>query len=104
VPRFAEQIIQPDQLQRYLRQQPHHLWGCVLSSLLSTRFDHLSPTLGIVGADTAVQHYQVLDELGFQAAPVHCDGVRLPAAAVDRFRQCCAANQDTSILLRRIST
>lgn len=104
VPRFAEQIIQNDQLQLYLRQQPHHLWGCVLSSLLSTRFDHLSPTLGIVGADVAAQHYQVLDELGFRAAPLHCEGVGLPAAAIDRFRQQCAADSVSSISLRRIST
>lgn len=53
---------------------PHNITGCVLSSLLSSRFDDMKPTVGLVDVETCVQHYQGLERLGFQAADLHCEG------------------------------
>ncbi|HAT13033.1 MAG TPA: hypothetical protein DCS91_05140 [Microcoleaceae bacterium UBA11344] len=53
---------------------PHNIMGCVLSSLLSSRFDYMAPTVGLVNVETCVQHYQGLERLGFQAADLHCEG------------------------------
>ena len=52
--------------------------GCVLSSLLSTRFDYMEPTVGLLNLETCVQHYQGLEQLGFQSADLHCEGYVLP--------------------------
>jgi predicted amino acid dehydrogenase len=51
--------------------------GCVMSSLLSSCFDHLEPTVGLLNVETCVQHYQGLEQLGFQAADLHCEGYML---------------------------
>lgn len=53
---------------------PHNITGCVLSSLLSSRFEDMEPTVGLVDVETCVQHYQGLERLGFQAADLHCEG------------------------------
>jgi amino acid adenylation domain-containing protein len=49
-----------------------HIAGCVLSSLLSARFDHLEPTRGSLKIETSVQYYQALEQLSFQGADLHC--------------------------------
>lgn len=53
---------------------PQHITGCVLSSLLSSCFDYMKPTVGLVNVETCMQHYQGLEQLGFQAADLHCEG------------------------------
>jgi predicted amino acid dehydrogenase len=62
----------------YVPTNPQHIMGCVLSSLLSTRFDYMKPTVGFLNVETCVQHYQGLEQLGFQAADLHCEGYVLP--------------------------
>ncbi|MEG3972231.1 hypothetical protein QUA00_32105, partial [Microcoleus sp. T2B6] len=53
---------------------PLNIMGCVMSSLLSSRFDNIKPTVGLPNLETCVQHYQGLERLGFQAADLHCEG------------------------------
>jgi len=53
---------------------PLNIMGCVMSSLLSSRFDDMQPTVGLLDLKTCVQHYQGLERLGFQAADLHCEG------------------------------
>ena len=52
---------------------PLNIMGCVMSSLLSSRFDNIKPTVGLPNLETCVQHYQGLEQLGFQAADLHCE-------------------------------
>ena len=65
---------------------PTQITGCIISSLLSTRFAHLPPTIGLVDSATAVAHYEKLTELGFDAAPPHCESVVLEAETIAAFR------------------
>ena len=53
---------------------PLNIMGCVMSSLLSSRFNDMQPTVGLLDLKTCVQHYQGLERLGFQAADLHCEG------------------------------
>ncbi|MCT7967810.1 amino acid adenylation domain-containing protein [Laspinema sp. D1] len=53
---------------------PLNIMGCVMSSLLSSRFDDMKPTVGLPTLENCVQHYQGLERLGFQAADLHCEG------------------------------
>lgn len=53
---------------------PLNIMGCVMSSLLSSRFDDMKPTVGLPNLENCVQHYQGLERLDFQAADLHCEG------------------------------
>jgi len=53
---------------------PLNIMGCVMSSLLSSRFKDMQPTVGLLDLKTCVQHYQGLERLSFQAADLHCEG------------------------------
>ncbi len=53
---------------------PLNIMGCVMSSLLSSRFEDMEPTVGLPNLENCVQHYQGLERLGFQAADLHCEG------------------------------
>jgi amino acid adenylation domain-containing protein/thioester reductase-like protein len=65
---------------------PTQITGCIISSLLATRFEQLPATVGLIDAPAAVAHYEKLTELGFDAAPLHCESVVLPADATAAFR------------------
>jgi amino acid adenylation domain-containing protein/thioester reductase-like protein len=65
---------------------PTQITGCIVSSMLSTRFPELPPTVGLVDAPAAVAHYEKLTELGFDAAPLHCEGVVLGGETIAAFR------------------
>jgi thioesterase domain-containing protein len=64
-----------------------NITGCVLSSLLSSRFDDLAPTLGFVDDDVALRHLDRLRELRFQSAKLHCGGYTISSASVRSFRR-----------------
>jgi hypothetical protein len=55
------------------RHKPDDIMGCTLSGLLSSRFQQLQPTIGLVDHRTSYQHYAVLRQLGFEAARLQCD-------------------------------
>ncbi|PIE32629.1 hypothetical protein CSA56_14650 [candidate division KSB3 bacterium] len=68
-----------------LKGSQFDITSCVLSGLLSSRFEKLSPTLGEVNAETSFQHYEVLDQPGFQSADLHCEDYILPEDYVRDF-------------------
>jgi amino acid adenylation domain-containing protein/thioester reductase-like protein len=65
---------------------PTQITGCIVSSLLSTRYPKLPPTLGLVDGPTSHAHFEMLTELGFDAAPPHCEGSIIEPAAIAAFR------------------
>ncbi len=75
------------QLQAILERDPFEITGCVLSSLLSSRFEHLEPTVGLIDGDTSLRHYETLVQLGFGAADLHCDDYVLAEESVGNFRR-----------------
>ncbi|MDF5733215.1 MAG: condensation domain-containing protein, partial [Rhizonema sp. PD38] len=72
LPRPAEKYISA-QVEALAKSNPHNITGCVFSSLLSSSFDDLKPTLGFVEGSTSLEHYEVLVQLGFQGADLHCE-------------------------------
>ena len=68
-------------------RDPHEIMGCVFSGVLSARFADLTPTVGLVDAETGKQHYTRLAALGLEAAPLACDGYRLAADRIGAFRR-----------------
>jgi amino acid adenylation domain-containing protein len=68
------------------QNNPWNITGCVLSGLLSARFAHLPPTIGLIDRQTALDHYQTLDALGFKAADLQLDDSPLDARIIREFR------------------
>jgi hypothetical protein len=76
-------------IEELVRRRPLGIAACVLSSILSARFEHLKPTLGDVDVDSATQHLRELRRLGFQAVHLSLEGYVLNEAGVNQFRQRC---------------
>jgi amino acid adenylation domain-containing protein len=74
MPSSWAQAIDEHGLQRYTVRHPSDVTGCVFSSLLSTRFPGLAGTVGTVDVTDSMRHYDMLVELGFRAASIHCAG------------------------------
>lgn len=85
LPNNINKIMTPEQRHEYLDRDPFNITGCVLSSLLSTRFNHLTPTIDLVRLETSLDHYKVLRQLGFQAADLCCSGDKLPSELIRKF-------------------
>jgi amino acid adenylation domain-containing protein len=85
----------PDELEPWLQaglarlvaqSDPLLITGCVLSGLLSARFAHLTPTIGLVDPRAALDHYQTLNELGFKSPDLQLDGTPLDPRVISGFR------------------
>jgi amino acid adenylation domain-containing protein len=85
----------PDELEPWLKAglvslvaqtNPWNITGCVLSGLLSARFSHLAPTIGLIDRRTALDHYETLDALGFKAAGLQLDDSPLDERKIGEFR------------------
>ncbi|OZG70443.1 hypothetical protein BTA51_26095 [Hahella sp. CCB-MM4] len=70
----------------------HHITGCILSSLLSGKFNYPS-TLGLVDPNHAVVHYEALLERGYQASNLHCGSWRTPPSQIVEFRKKYGSNR-----------
>jgi amino acid adenylation domain-containing protein len=68
------------------RSAAREITGCVLSGLLSARFAHLAPTVGLIDRRTALEHYEALGSIGFEAARLHLEDTPLDPALVGEFR------------------
>jgi amino acid adenylation domain-containing protein len=86
----------PDELEPWLkaglvrlvaRSNPRYITGCVLSGLLSAKIAHLPPTIGLIGRRTALDHYETLDALGFEAAGLELGDSPLDARLIREFRR-----------------
>jgi hypothetical protein len=73
-------------LSRQLRTGPYTLPSCVLSSLLSARFEAVPATLGLVEPAEARRHFELLKGLNFEAAELFCEGYTVPESQISRFR------------------
>jgi aspartate racemase len=74
VPSSADDTMTVRQLDAtFRRHKPDDIMGCTLSGLLSSRFQQLQPTIGLVDHRTSYQHYAVLRQLGLKAARLQCD-------------------------------
>jgi natural product biosynthesis luciferase-like monooxygenase protein len=63
----------------------HHITGCILSSLLSAKYEYPT-TIGDVKLEDGLRHLSGLVEHGFTAANLHCQSYRLPIERIAQFR------------------
>ncbi|MEM1169668.1 MAG: amino acid adenylation domain-containing protein [Cyanobacteria bacterium P01_H01_bin.35] len=86
LPPSLEKFINNAQKEATLNLNPFNIMGCVFSSLLSFQFEKLEPTVGVCDGEKSELHYQVLQELGFQASELHCGEYVLPTTSIANFR------------------
>ncbi len=86
VPAWLDASLRTPLLSLLAASDPRQITGCVVSGLLSARFAHLPPTLGLIDRHTAGRHYATLDDLGFEAARLHLDDHPLDERLVRAFR------------------
>jgi hypothetical protein len=86
VPEGLEPWLESGLVSFIARSNPWHITGCVLSGLLSAKFAQLAPTLGFIDRQTALDHYEKLNTLGFQAASLHLDDSPLDERIIQDFR------------------
>ena len=84
VPRAIEEAM--SLLRTFDLTDPHEITACVLSSALTTSIEHLTPTIGLVDGGSCAQHYQVLEDLGFQAGSLRCGGMVLTDNLIQAFK------------------
>jgi amino acid adenylation domain-containing protein len=86
VPEGLEPWLQAALVSLVARSAPHEITGCVLSGLLSARFPQLAPTVGLIDRQTALDHYEVLGAIRFEAARLHLEDAVLDPAVIQEFR------------------
>lgn len=86
LPRPAEQLMNAIPVDVFSKHNPFEITGCIFSSLLSSRFEALKPTVGFVDSDTCFQHFEMLGQLGFQAADLRCEGYVLAEESIRNFQ------------------
>ncbi|WP_353769880.1 condensation domain-containing protein [Okeania sp. SIO1F9] len=87
LPPSLEKIMNNAQKAAVFNSNPFNIMGCVFSSLLSSQFEQLEPTVGICDGEQSQLHYQILQELEFEAGDLHCEHYVLPAKSIANFRQ-----------------
>jgi len=83
----VEKIMNKDQKEAVLNSNPFNIMGCAFSGLLSSQFEQLEPTVGICDGEESELHYQILEELEFEAGDIHCENYVLPEKSIANFRQ-----------------
>jgi hypothetical protein len=69
-------------------RDPYELTACVLSSVLTRRYEGFEPTLGLAGVLDLVSHYRGLEALSITAAKLQCETYFVTAQLIERFRSC----------------
>jgi amino acid adenylation domain-containing protein len=87
VPAGLEQVVQAIPTEVFANHDPHHITGCVLSGLLSAQRADLPATVGFPSSRACLAHYEVLTQLGFQAASLHCESFAPEERTVQNFRR-----------------
>ena len=59
--------------------------GCMLSSIL-TNSDLIDNTIGLPSLENCVKNYDILNNLDFEGASLHCEDYVLEKEYVDNFR------------------
>jgi hypothetical protein len=86
VPRLLEDTLDQTLLRSFEPSDPHEITGCILSSILSARIEHLTPTIGLVDAKRALDDYRALEDLGFEAGALRCEAHVLANEYVSAFK------------------
>lgn len=86
LPWLAEHFGIADEITRLFSNDPLQITGCVLSSLLTARFNELEPTLGPVTADAVCRHLDKLHELQASGSHPHCEHYSLSDERIQTFR------------------
>lgn len=89
LPPGAEPIVArfgDDAFRRELARDPRELTACILSSLLTLRFDEFQPTVGLADLIDLRSHYNGLVRLGITAARPQCGTHFVPDEVLNRFR------------------
>jgi amino acid adenylation domain-containing protein len=86
LPPMFETFFASRKLELLARYDPHQITGCVFSSILSARHEHLPPTIGLTTLDDCLRHDEMLMQLGFQSAKLHVEETPLDREAIERFR------------------
>ncbi len=73
-------------IEGFLQVNPFNITGCVFSSLLSSCFENLEPTIGTFDWNTSFKHYELLGNLRFLSADLHCGDYVLPEKLISNFR------------------
>jgi len=92
----TEYIYRPQELRKFLTPEhlsafgskttPYDIPGCVLSSLLASRFQEINVTVGTIDSTTAIHHYNCLQFLKCQGAQLHIGKNVLQESDVKYFR------------------
>ncbi len=86
LPPGIETFLAPEAVKALTFYNPWQITGCVLSGLLSARFDEIRPTNGPVDRSDLCRNLEKLNELGFVGADLHCEGYVLAPEQIRRFR------------------
>ncbi|NEO38504.1 MAG: amino acid adenylation domain-containing protein [Moorea sp. SIOASIH] len=86
LPPSVEKIMNNPQKAAIFNSNPFQIMGCAFSGLLSSQFEQLEPTVGICDGEQSQLHYQILQELEFEAGDLHCEQYVLPPTSIANFR------------------
>jgi hypothetical protein len=91
LPAAMPQMIGQEGVDGFLRNSPdvsspEGVTSCILSSLLTTQVDGLTPSVGPGESSSSAKHVDALLELGYEAGPLQCDGALLNEESIRRFR------------------
>ncbi|MBN2853006.1 MAG: amino acid adenylation domain-containing protein [Clostridia bacterium] len=60
--------------------------GCILSSLLTTKYEDFKPVLGTASVEECIMRYKLLKELKYLGAIPHCDNYIIPEEYIVEFK------------------
>ena len=72
----------------------YEVTGCIFSSLLTMKFDLIKPSIGNITIDECIINYNILKELNFSAAHLHCEDYIIPNGLIRKFCNKVTLNTD----------
>jgi hypothetical protein len=87
LPHHVDQMMVPGGARAISIRDPRRLAGCAFSSLLLSRYPELPASLGLVESSSSIQYYNLLTQLGYRAAELHCEDYLLPENLISAFRK-----------------
>ncbi len=87
LPHDVENELKNAKMLAIINHKPFTITGCVLSALLSSRYEHIKPTTGFFNSDISFQNYQTLNQLTFKSADLHCENYQLNQNLITKFQE-----------------
>jgi iturin family lipopeptide synthetase A len=85
LPKFINPIVMKNYQQHFLGST--EITGCILSSLLSTKFRELKPVSGNIDIEDCRKHYEILVQHAYTGALLHCDDFYIPKNLILNFKR-----------------